>query len=164
MMRVASLVVVCAFPLVGGCDNRHDDHKVQRARLLEHLLRNGTSVQRAFAAGDFQHGDAVEKLIETHPALAVIRHPPYVTIYYTEWRHRDWGKELQVVAKDGRLIHAKTSVETGPRQYTEVQFFGDIGYGFDPAYSKSLEQGIERWVDERMKALMAVTGAPAWSR
>lgn len=128
------------------------------------LLRNGSPVQRSFAAHEFYRGDDVENLIAKLPPSFLIRHSPYVTIFFMDQKHSESDRDVRVVAKNGQLIHASSAVETGPRKYTHVTFFGDTAYYFDPSYGESLKTGIERFVDERRNAIMAVTGAMSWCR
>lgn len=135
------------------------------ASRLEHVQLTWSDVQRDFASAIFQKGDPVERLLAAHPPAMVIRHTPYTTVYYRgQSGEHDLASEVEVVAKHGRLVQAKTYLKTGPRETTEVRFFGD-GWLFSSAeYLESLGAGLLRWQDDVNTAVMAVTGAAAVSR
>ena len=131
----------------------------------EHVKMTWTDIQRDFAADIFQAGDPVERLLAAHPSTMVIRHPPYTTVYYRRQSgDHNLASEVEVVAKDGRLVQAKAYIESGPREYTEVRFFGDGRLFYSTEYLETLGAGLLRWQAEVNTAVMAVTGAATVSR
>jgi hypothetical protein len=74
----------------------------------------------------------------------------------------DFACEVRIVARDGRLFAASTSVPTGSSFYRGVLFFGSVD--FDLEYLDTLKPVTERWRAQAPSAHMAVAGAAVLSR
>ncbi len=136
--------------------------------LREEIAHTGTPAQRAFASGAFTQGDSVEALIAAHPPSILVRHPPYVTLWYRYGSTVEdtFSPALEVVARDGRLTDATATIKIAPNHHTEANFFGNgrLGRFFLPDYSdynSTLEVGIKQLAGEIAAAQMAVTGGTA---
>lgn len=115
-----------------------------------------TDVQRDFVAEKFREGDPVEWLLTAHPTTLVIRHPPYMTVYYRgRSNERDLVGEVKVIAKNGKLFQATTYIATGPRECSEIYYFGNGGLMFSTEYMETVRAALRH----REGALMAVAGA-----
>ena len=148
----------------------------ERARMLEaELITSRASasklarvkptwndVQRDFDTETFREGDPVERLLTARQPTFVIHHPPYMTMSFQgQSGEFDWWSRVEVVARDGKLVEAKTYIATGPREYSEVLFFGDGGLLFSAEYNKTFMAGFLRWQADNKTAVMAVTGTAA---
>lgn len=124
---------------------------------LQPLTANGTEVQKDFAQGVFRQGDDVEVLLARHSPKTVIKHPPYLTLFFDGPGLGHYFGGVEVVANNKKLVRAQTSIPVTDHHWRGVYFFGK-STPLELEYSKSFLEAALRNTMERPYASMAVAG------
>ena len=117
----------------------------ERAIFVSHEIASvGTGIERDFSSGAFIAGDPIKKLFDRYRPDTFVREKSHMTYHY-RGSNRDCDHGVTIVAVDGKMVRAMTTIRRAPGEFVRGHFFG-----------KDWEPPFTLITDEMLKAMRSV--------